>query len=269
MLAVLYLLLLARILPWSLKACIIITLVALMSTGLLAEFAQTYLPSRNASIQDVFHNFAGILVGTAGYTSFRLLAGNNKPLFSLILLLLTTITFLLSETTIKLVAYRFLKSGTPIVFSFSDPFVTSMISTTGDANASIAGIIDASGEKRVRSLRMDFAQQDYSGVILHQPEVEWLDFNTLQISIKNTGDVTHTIEIRIHDVHHNNAFEDRFNATLQINPGENKITIPVQQIQTLTSTERLMDMRKLSEIQFFSTSRESFSLYLTAMNLTD
>ena len=115
---------------------------------------------------------------------------------------------------------------------------------------------------------MDFAQEPYSGVVFHRPGKSWPDIGSLAIRLYNEGP-DREMALRIHDELHDYKYADRFNTKFNVVPGENTVLIPLDQIKNLgtESGARTMDMQNITELQIFSSSRDSFTLYLTDMTI--
>ena len=244
------------------------TIVLLTTIGLLAEAVQTYLPERSASIDDLARNFAGVFVGLSLYVIFFSRDRIPKQQLVAIALLAASIFILVVKPSTELVTYSLLKSGPPKIISLDDWFVTSMISTTGGAKSALDQLKTPNEGQSQRVLRMDFAQEPYSGVILHRPGKQWPVSGELTIRLYNGG-ASREMALRIHDELHNNNYTDRFNTKFNVVPGENTVLIPLEQIRKLgtDSGKRIMDMQNITELQIFSSKRESFTLYLKEITI--
>ena len=76
-----------------------------------------------------------------------------------------------------------------------------------------------------------------------------------------------TIWIRIHDVHHDESFEDRYNDSFSIQPGLNPISIPLSRVRGAPA-RREMDLMQVDGIMIFAVNPdETFTLYLDAPRL--
>lgn len=257
-----------RVLDWKFFQHGILTIVALTFIGVLAEVIQIFLPGRNASSGDIGRNFAGVTTGLICYATYHYKA----PIYALVPITLLVVSIFLGicHPALQLVGYALLKSGAPSVVSFEDPFINSMISTTGGAKSTLVQLKGLKSATPQRALRMDFAQEPYNGVIMHETRGSWALTDKLALRIYNADDQTRTLKLRINDVLHNNRYEDRFNTNFYINAGENEVLIPVDKIRSLggNSNIRFMDLQKISELQLFSDTRESFTLYLRGIWLT-
>ncbi len=269
-LAVIYSAQVEKMLHWNFLPKATLIVIVLTFIGALAELLQLYLPARNASIDDMWRNLAGILTGLICYASYRYRTKLHPALLIINLLAAVSISLWVSKPTIKLVGYIALKSPLPAVLHFNDPFIDSMISTTGGAVTTLENLKPDTGNTAEQSLRMDFAKQLYSGVIFHEPGSQWTQYTNLALHIFNPNKETVDLAIRIHDAQHDNNYEDRFNTTFNISPGLNELLIPIEKILSLggNSKKRLMDMQNIKELQLFSNSKKSFTLYVKGIELT-
>lgn len=259
-----------KILNWKFRSKVVCVLVVLTLIGLIAEYIQTYLPARKASSDDLWRNLAGTTTGLIAYSLYRFRERLSLAIVLSGLLALSLIALWVCRPAFELAVYATLKTNPPTIISFDDPFVGSMISTTGGAKTTFDTLAGSANTPRKRTLRMDFAQQPYSGVILHEPEGLHAGSGVLALQLLNNDNQPRTLELRIHDSGHDNSYEDRFNTLFYVEPGENEVTIPVESIHSLggQTNTRLMDMHNISELQLFSNAGESFTLYLRGIVLT-
>jgi VanZ family protein len=249
----------------------LIAVLALLSLGGLIELVQNLMPDRNASWNDLLLDAAGILMG---YLIF-LLTRNFRALSITSSICLVTcgliIGFLATQPALKLSGYHLLKTGAPAIVSFSDPFVETTISVTGNASVELikTRLSPDTGLKRV--LRMDLADDNYSGVIFHDTAKLWTTAGHLEFALHNMSQKRREIALRIHDRHHNNDYHDRYNMTLLVKPGANAYRFQITDIESMNTkgqNKRQLDMENIHEIQLFSIDSNPFSLYLSDINLT-
>lgn len=156
-----------------------------------------------------------------------------------------------------------------MIVAFSDLFVDASISVTGSASIELVRHVFSDNSAPKRSLRIDFAS-DNGGVIFHDTAKLWTEAAYLSFELHNTSGKRREIALRIHDVYHNNNYHDRYNVTLDVQPGANSYRLPIVDIQFLyreTRRERQLDMDNIQEIQLFSLDGNSFSLFLSDLYL--
>ena len=73
--------------------------------------------------------------------------------------------------------------------------------------------------------------------------------------------------LRIHDIHHDNEYGDRFNRVLVIRPGPNRISIPLAEVRS-APRGRPMDMTHIRNITLFAARpSEAFAVYIDGIEL--
>ncbi|MDB4223188.1 VanZ family protein [Granulosicoccus sp.] len=243
---------------------------ALMSLGVLVELAQSTMPDRTASANDLMLDAAGILMGYIIFSLtryFRLMS--TKSYIGLIICGLVTIYFA-TQPALRLSGYHLLKKGSPSIVSFGDPFVETIIRVSGRTSVELVENRLSADADSKRLLRMNFADDNYGGVIFHDTAKHWTDASYLVFKLHNTSDKSREIALRIHDHHHNNDYHDRYNTTLLVNPGANVYRLPITDIKILGNkrqNRRPLDMENIDEIQLFSIDSSTFSLYLSGFQL--
>jgi VanZ family protein len=106
------------------------------------------------------------------------------------------------------------------------------------------------------ALEVEFREEQFPGVSLHEPVADWSKFRTLIIDVGNPDPVRLRLTVRVHDKHHNKQFADRFNRSFELSGGERReIRIPLDDIQR-GPRNRLMDLRHMSDITLFRGDNE-------------
>lgn len=244
---------------------------ALLSLGGLIELAQSFMPDRNASWNDLLLDAAGIVMGYLVFLLTRYFRSLSITSCAGLVICGFVTAFLSIQPALKLGGYHLLKTGSPAIVSFSDPFVEATISVTGNANVELMKTQLSPDADSKRLLRMDLARDSYSGVIFHDTAKLWTAAGYLEFAVHNMSDKSRKIALRIHDRHHNNAYHDRYNTTLLVKPGANAYRFPITDIQSVSSggqNKRQLDMKNIHEIQLFSIDSSPFSLYLSDIVLT-
>ncbi|OED38097.1 hypothetical protein AB833_20600 [Chromatiales bacterium (ex Bugula neritina AB1)] len=243
---------------------------ALLALASLIELIQGVIPGRDASWDDMLLDTMGIATGYLIFTFFHRFNQISNSTRAALAVTCLAIGIKTLQPVLAISAYHILKSGPPSIVSFADPFVLSTIKGIGNASATVVNIKPDNHERSIRMLRMDFANQIYSGVVLHDTSAAWNDEGTLGIQLFNRGGLRRVVELRIHDKYHNNKYNDRFDRTLVVEPGINEFSIPLEQIKYSRSGDTArghLDMNNITEIQFFSSDKNPFSLYLSGLFL--
>jgi VanZ family protein len=98
--------------------------------------------------------------------------------------------------------------------------------------------------------RLDLQPGTYPGVAFDEPYPDWRGARCLVLTFVSDLEAPLPLTIRIHDVRHDNRFEDRFNRQLLIRPGFNRIVIPLDDVRRAPD-RREMDMRHIRQIILF------------------
>ena len=94
----------------------------------------------------------------------------------------------------------------------------------------------------------------WPGVELSEPSPNWLGFGWLNLDLINPNDVTLKLTLRVNDREHNQAFDDRFNASLAIAPvSRSTFRFPLSEILH-APRGRLMNLRQMRNIIVFGSA---------------
>jgi hypothetical protein len=112
-----------------------------------------------------------------------------------------------------------------------------------------------------------FLPGTYPGFFIRGPFPDWSRYDRLTFTICSDSDTPVQILIRIHDAPHDNRFADRFNRTLLIEPGANRVSIPLADVQSAPQG-RSMDMAHIAALVLFAVSpAQPFSLFMDSFQL--
>jgi len=245
-------------------------ILALLALGAVVEAVQSFIPGRTASLDDFLLDAAGILTG---YLLFLITRTINyaSAVTSIGLIFITlVISFLATRPALQLTTYHVFKNGSPTLVSFDDSFIESTISVTGGTVFTLVKPPLAMSQSSENVLRVDIPGGNYGGVIFHDTSELWFKGGSLSFELYNNDQSTHKMALRIHDRDHNNDYHDRYNMTLSVKPGINTYQIPFQEIKLAINGDRAMrelDMENIEEIQLFSVDSNSFSVFLSDLEL--
>ena len=115
--------------------------------------------------------------------------------------------------------------------------------------------------------KLTFFIAAYPGLAIEEPYPDWSGHKLLSFKVFSELDSSVRISIRIEDSQHNNDENDRFNRAFTVDPGLNKISIPLDEIRKAPTT-RDMDMTDIRAIILFAYKPDKeFSLYLDDIRL--
>jgi hypothetical protein len=99
--------------------------------------------------------------------------------------------------------------------------------------------------------RLQLQPAEYSGMILHEPVPEWSGCRQLLLELYAGPDSPPAVTIRIDDRAHQGDPRDRYNETLPLKRGVNRILIPVERIRGAPAG-RTMDMDAIVAVHLFA-----------------
>ncbi len=115
--------------------------------------------------------------------------------------------------------------------------------------------------------RLTFNPAKYPAFSIREPVGNWHGFAHLAFDVFVPADSHIVLALRVDDIHHDNKYNDRYNAELRLQPGLNHIRIPLESIKR-APISRPMDMSHISSLTLFALSpNESFSVYVDNFRL--
>ena len=118
-----------------------------------------------------------------------------------------------------------------------------------------------------RVARVTFLPGTYPGFFIRGPFPDWGRYDRLTFTVCSDMEAPLQLLLRIHDVRHDNRFADRFNRTLLIEPGVNRVSIPLADVRSAPQGRR-MDMAHIAALVLFAVSpAQPFSLLLDSFQL--
>ena len=91
---------------------------------------------------------------------------------------------------------------------------------------------------------------DYPGFIIDDPVPDWTGRAALRFAVYSAEDTSVTLHMTVEDHLHNREYTDRFNRSFTILPGANRVSIPLEAVES-GPTGRPMDMRSIANINVF------------------
>jgi VanZ family protein len=226
--------------------------------GAASELLQLFQPTRDASVGDFLRDAAGatgfllfraavVAPGAGVRSQMGAAARMASGLLAVSLLLAVAVPFLLVVGI-----YLERDRAFPTLFRLDGsrwerPFVS-----TGDAQLKPkaplgAGLASGSGSLAL----LTFQPGLYPGLVLDEPYPDWRGFRRLVFTAFSDIDTPLTLTIRVHDVWHDQRYEDRFNKQIVITRGEHQIGIPLDEIRK-APRGREMDLQHVRGIVMFA-----------------
>jgi hypothetical protein len=115
--------------------------------------------------------------------------------------------------------------------------------------------------------RVDLQPGLYPGLTFDEPYPDWRGYQRLTFAVVSDLDGPLGLALRVHDARHDQRFADRFNRRLTINPGVNRIEIPLDEIR-LAPDARELDLGRVRGIVLFAYRlRQPVHFYLGPLRL--
>ncbi len=217
--------------------------------GLLIEGLQ-YGSARSADWQDIGRNMLGCLLAIFWTGS---VCRNFKPVVLGIGRLACVLLVMLSLWPLgrSLVDTHLARRHFPVLADFETSFELERWS--GDAGRERSREVSLSGQY---ALKVTLGTETYSGVFLNMfPLRDWRAYKTLEIGIYNPDQDIISMTCRIHDRLHVQGpqrYQDRFNRRFTIQPGWNRILIPLHDVRQAPEG-RSMDLNAVMAVGLFAT----------------
>ncbi len=240
--------------------------------GLVTEVIQYFTP-RDADLWDIINDGIGAICFLGLYFTFdRRLTGSgvflSRKLKYIIRLAVVILGLVAMMPTINWIgAYLSRNIRFPVICNFESNWEQKFVFTN---NASLS--IVPSPEYFADSIgnnvgRIDFNKNGQPNFMIVEPYPDWTGYDNLSFSIFSENPETINIELQINDRQYNKNNENRFNKLLSINPGLNKITVPLKEI-TNAPKNRQLDMHKISLIALSLAQPDSnITIYLDNFRL--
>lgn len=120
------------------------------------------------------------------------------------------------------------------------------------------------------SLRVGIGQEKYSGIALNTFLGDWRGYKVLALDIFNPDEDALPLIIRVHDKTHdltNSAYNNRFNRRFVIEPGWNRLQIPLQEVR-LAPAGRSMHLGEIRALGIFTVwSQRDRVIYIDNLRL--
>lgn len=213
--------------------------------GLLTEFMQLFDPGRYFELRDLVYDALGALTFLAFSFSFRL----SSERMGRVVRIGTALLCLAATTPIWLAVTEreHMRKDFPLISTFETPQDISR----WEAHDAIITQAQEHATHGAFSAEVTLSPGEYPGLSSDYFVSDWNGYNTLACDIFLVGDAVLPLTIRINDKTHTQAYADRYNHTFTLQPGPNRIRIPLKNI-ALAPRGRGMDMQAISLICIFA-----------------
>jgi hypothetical protein len=246
--------------------------------GALTEVLQG-LGSRHAELWDFIRDVLGgsaVLLLTCGFDrragphpahgrSSRAQERSLRVILVFVPTVLLAVAFL--RVTTVAVAYLRREAIFPRICEFDDQWQATLV---GVHDAVLTRGEPAAGWGRDASdgaTRLTFLPAQYPGMSILEPHPDWTGYKRLVFDVYSEEPAPVGLVLRINDARHNNAYGDRFNRTLVIQPGSNRISVALDDVLRAPRT-RPMEMTHIRGLTLFAVDPPiPFSIYLDGFRL--
>ena len=226
-----------------------------------------YAANRDPGWLDVGRNMAGVLTALA-FTSvakFRVNRPYRVPIRAVTLLILIGLSGPFLKALVDEITAR---QQFPVLSDFSTPFELDRWEGPSDRT-----LVNAVHGRAGRQMKIDLQPGLYPGAGMKYLPVDWRDYQTLNLDLYSAGMKPLRLTLRVHDWRHQNVqpayqFDDRYNYSIMLQPGWNRLSYSLQAIKNAPK-DRPMDMARIADVSFFITRlRAPVTLYLDRIYLS-
>ncbi len=215
--------------------------------GILIEYLQTFT-GRDKSSYDVLLDWVGACIGFVVFSDTLL---NMNRLVRINFRAGVVILTILSLIPMLNIIIDDIHQGKefPVLVSNEN---TRELSRFQRNNVSLSFVSNSKNNSGLKSLRIDFSPGQYPTASLGYFNQNWSGYNYLSFDVFSPISVS-TLVIRIHDQRHERSgyqYRDRFNHSIQLSSGWNKIKIPLTAVKK-APFKRDMNMQKIQKLMFF------------------
>ena len=137
----------------------------------------------------------------------------------------------------------------PVIFDFESRWQSKFYGSLGDGVLKVVNTPESWQSTGRRTLLVKLDNEDYSG-FKGKPIADWSAYTVFSFVIASADNRQHRITVRIHDIDHNNEYEDRFNQSFSITAIPLQISIPITAIES-GPRGRMLQIDKIASLGVF------------------
>lgn len=235
--------------------------------GVGTEIVQ-HFQGRDAEVVDIVRDFLGAASFLGMYYTIdpRIICWSNASRRTVKYLLRAGSLVVLALAFISLascsVAYILRDRAFPRICDFDSRWIDQFIALKG---AKLSRIPPPAGWFNVNQVLVAclcFGEPGYSGITFEEPYPNWSDYRLFCLDVYSDRKDTVSLSLRIDDMHHDFAYNDRYNGALAVGPGLNRFRIPLETIKWAPA-RRTTDMKAIRRIILFTYQlRQPLTIYL-------
>jgi hypothetical protein len=239
--------------------------------GIVAEIVQSFF-SRDSSVIDLLRDASGAITGLLliGSRDELIQKPNGKtivPLYipALIIVLLMSVPFLKTS-----IAFYYKDKSGPVFFTFERWWEEKLIIKQKEIIYALVTPPDSwQSNNSKKAAKITFLGGEYPGICVEEIYQNWSDYKYFQMHLYSESVDTITLSIRIDDHEDCTDYQNRFGRSLQIIPGENKISIPTNDIRNQVQNRQL-NLSEIKMIVMFAVNpQQQFTLYFDDIMLSN
>jgi hypothetical protein len=228
-----------------------------VGVGIATEIVQLFQPGRDASASDVVRDAAGaaafLLVRHAARSAPGTPPGGQRPRRAALL----TAAFLLLAAVgapfiVAMALYRERDNAMPTLYALDGSWWERRLISGRHARLVPASAgVHPDGAAGFPLTRLELEPGKYAGLVFSEPYPNWSGYTRLAFTIRSDLATPITLTLRIHDLGHNQRYEDRFNRDITVTPGEHQVTIGLDEIGHAPKGRQL-DLTRIRGIVLFA-----------------
>jgi hypothetical protein len=249
----------------------ILAFLATIAIGAISELSQIFR-SRDADIWDLVRDIIGALGFLGLHCSILRARTCNmaRTRFRRSVIAVLSVAVLIGSVlpvTMLAVAYKKRDVVFPVIMDSESRFENMFVTTQNSSLDAVRSPSLFSAATGSHVGRLVLFPATYSGFRIDDPYPDWLGRDTLLIDFYSDEDMTIQLILRIDDRRHNQSYDDRFNYSFPVPPGQSSISVPLDRIRTAPA-RREMQMQDIAAIHIFAfQATDTVTLYLDNMRL--
>lgn len=238
-----------------------ISFVIAVALGIATEYLQMLTPDRYFETKDIFHNIVGAFTFLVFAYPSSTFSGKKIMAAKIVsICILVSATFPIFSSVMD--AWH-MDRDFPLLGSFETRLeMKRWTSNTSEIKRSYKHPAHGSF-----SLEAHLLPGQYPGISQEHVSGNWSGYDVFAFHVYLEGSSALPVVVRIHDNYHDQTYDDRYNRTFLLKPGENDVIIALDDVRKAPRM-RLMDMTRIANICIFSHNlEESRVLYLDYFRL--
>lgn len=223
------------------KSIYLVVITAIAS--LLIEGIQESV-GRAFQVDDIIRNFIGLALGLSLRIRLKSTTPESKRFANIGFAICVTIFLVERFPLVKLMAAQaYFRINAPVLADFDHEFEMM------NWKANYSQIAYENGALVLYTT----PDKHYSGVFFRDFPADWRRYSTLHVKIENVQDSPQTLTLKITDLTHDlgvHHYDERFNQAFILKPGENHITVAIDDIERAPKS-RLLNISEISRVDLF------------------